>query len=95
MAKKDFKSDNPALAFITMSEEQETITSTDTSEFPKKTPEGYKFNPLYIEKKSKRVQLLMQPSIAESAKKLAQVEGLSMNELVSLALQEYIKNHKK
>lgn len=90
MAKKDFKKDNPALAFITIPEEEPTAP-----ELPEKPPKGYKLDPRYIETKSKRVQLLMQPSIVDAAKQYATAQGLSMNELVALALKEYLAKHKR
>ena len=102
MAKKDFKGDNPALAFITIPEEEPTAPApTGTApELPAsdqsgKPPKGYKVNPLYVETKSRRVQLLMQPSIVDAAKKYATAQGLSMNELVALALKEYLEKHGK
>lgn len=102
MAKKDFKGDNPALAFITVPEEEPTtLAPTETApELPVsdqtgKPPKGYKLDPRYIETKSRRVQLLMQPSIVDAAKKYATAQGLSMNELVALALKEYLEKHGK
>ena len=53
-------------------------------------PEGYKANPEYIETKSKRVQLLLQPSTVGSIKKLATKKGISMNEAINEAIQEYL-----
>ena len=47
MPKKSFK-DNPALQFISTTEEQPTAESTG------KPPKGYKVNPLYVETKSRR-----------------------------------------
>lgn len=49
--------------------------------------EGYKLNPLYIETKSKRLQLLIQPSLHEKLKSKAKAEGISVNELVNSILQ--------
>lgn len=99
MPKKDFKGDNPALAFITVPEEEPTATAPTGAapELPTtgKPPKGYKVNPLYVETKSRRVQLLMQPSIADRAKSYAAAQGLSMNELVTIALKEYLEKHGK
>lgn len=100
MAKKDFKGDNPALAFITIPEEEPTAPTGTAPELPAsdqagKPPKGYKVNPLYVETKSRRVQLLMQPSIVDAAKQYATAQGLSMNELVALALKEYLEKHGK
>lgn len=96
-SKKDFKGDNPALTFITVPEEQQedTAETTSTPELPEKPPKGYKLDPRYIETKSKRVQLLMQPSIVAAAKECAAAQGLSMNELVALAIKEYLAKYSK
>ena len=62
--------DNPALQFISAAE-------TET-----KPPEGYKVNPLYVETKSRRLQLVLQPSLYERVKAGAAAAGLSVNEYV-------------
>lgn len=95
MAKsKSFKSDtNPAMSFIS----QESIDKVDGTEEgaatptvgKKKAPEGYKPNPEYIETKSKRVQLLVQPSVYEAVKAKAKARGISTNEAINEALREY------
>ena len=92
MAKKTFKdSINPAMSFISQESidraEGETPATADAKK-PDKAPEGYKLNPLYIETKSKRLQLLIQPSLHEKLKKKAQAEGTSVNDLVNGILQD-------
>lgn len=57
-----------------------------------KAPEGYKLNPLYVETKSKRLQLLIQPSLLKKVKEKAMSEGKSVNELVHSILQEALKD---
>lgn len=89
MAKKSFK-DNPALMFISgaeaTGEEQEAKTEQTAAEAPvkaptnAKAPQGYKLNPLYVETKSKRLQLVLQPSLFERIKAKATESGLSVNE---------------
>ena len=71
--KNTFKRDNPALSFMTPIEEESTVQEeTKTPPIKKNAiPEGHKANPEYIETKSKRVQLLLQPSTVGSIKKLA------------------------
>ncbi len=56
-----------------------------TSEVP---PDGYKLNPLCIEKKTKRVQLLLRPSLYHSLKAKAKEDELSINEEVHRILTE-------
>lgn len=94
MAKKDFKI-NPAMSFIS----QETIDKVDGSEGKapaptgsKKIPEGYKINPEFIETKSKRVQLLMQPSLHKDAKAISDQLGISLNDFIHRAIQEATYN---
>jgi hypothetical protein len=53
-----------------------------------KPPDGYKLNPLYIETKNKRVQLLMKPSIYAKIKTMADRENRSLNDMIHLILEE-------
>lgn len=92
MAKKTFKdSINPAMSFISQESidraEGETPATAEAKRSDK-APEGYKLNPLYIETKSKRLQLLIQPSLHEKLKRKAQAEGTSVNDLVNSILQD-------
>lgn len=92
MAKRDFKQSNPALAFISSKgEEVQAESKEEKLVAHAKAPEGYKLNPLYVETKSKRVNLLMQPSIVERMKKTAQAKGLSLNEAINEAVKEYLE----
>lgn len=92
MAKKTFKdSINPAMSFISqknIDKSEGKTPATTEAKIPDKAPEGYKFNPLYIETKSKRLQLLIQPSLHEKLKRKAQVENTSVNNLVNSILQD-------
>lgn len=97
MAKKNFKQNNPAEAFITMPEE-EPVKEEAVETAPrtaKKPPKGYKLNPEFIEVKSKRVQLLLQPSTVEALKALAKEKGLSMNETANEAILQYLDREGK
>ena len=93
MAKKTFKdSINPAMSFISQESidraEGEAPTTDETAKpRPAKAPEGYKLNPLYIETKSKRLQLLTKPSTAEKLRAKAQREGRSVNDIVNTILE--------
>lgn len=97
MTKKTFKENiNPAMNFIS----QESIDKAEASPSaqekavtanhhrPAKAPEGYKFNPLYIETKSERLQLLVQPSLKAKLKDKAKRDGTSVNDLVHNILEE-------
>lgn len=98
MTKKTFKdSINPAMSFISKKsiDKAEKTSAIGTplangtkTQRPGKAPEGYKLNPLYIETKSKRLQLLIQPSLHEKLKRKAQSEDTSVNDLVNNILQD-------
>lgn len=92
MAKKNFKQYNPAEAFITMPEEQPVKPAPIEAEPIENVqpPKGYKRNPAFIETKSKRVQLLLQPSTVEKLKATAKAKGLSMNEAANEAIIQYL-----
>lgn len=54
-------------------------------------PEGYKANPLFVETKSRRLQLLVQPSIHEALKEAAKAEGRSLNDYVHVILEKAVR----
>lgn len=93
MAKKSFLNisdenelDNPAMAFISEESIQEKEKKTQDAEIKvndinlETPPKGYKKNPLYVETKSKRVQLILQPSLHKKIKIASKKVGLSLNE---------------
>jgi len=82
MAKKSFK-DNPALQFIS-TEEPTQPAAEPAPQYPMKR------NPLYIETKSRRVQLMFQPSLYNKIKALATEQGKSFNDTVHSILDEHI-----
>lgn len=83
--KKSFKQDlNPAMQFISR--------PAETGEQPaREAPEGYYPNPLYIEKKSRRLQLLIKPSTYEKLKRRADKTGGSVNEAVNAILEKALE----
>lgn len=87
--RKSFKAElNPAMQFIsTPAEEREADATTVTAP----APEGYKVNPLYIEKRSKRLQLLVQPSLYDKIKAQADGEGCSVNDFIHRVLEDAVK----
>lgn len=52
-------------------------------------PIRYKVIPLLMENKSKRVQLLLQPSVHEAIRLLAVNEGISFNDYVNTLLRDH------
>jgi len=85
MAKRDFKN-NPALQFISNAPQEEPQPPEVHEDQP---PKGFKVNPMYIETKSKRVQILVQPSIFETLDRIARAKGISRNEAINEALRQY------
>lgn len=83
MKKKSFidKIENPAEAFISV--------PTAAKQQAAQAPKGYKPNPEMIETRSKRVQLLMQPSLYAQLRARAQREKRSVNDLIHSILEEY------
>lgn len=84
--KKTFNLQNPALQFIS------TQTNQPEQNALPKAPEGYKQNPIYIEKKTRRLQLLMQPSLYNKLKARAQNNGCSVNDTLHVILAEALKS---
>lgn len=90
--KKSFKADlNPAMQFISTPTEETTTGAGEGVASTKDAPEGYKVNPLYIEKRSKRLQLLVQPSLYDKVKAQAETEGCSVNDYIHRVLEEAVK----
>ena len=94
MSKKSFADANPAMAFISTAKEQEDFALTQPTKEeieakldPKplnKVSNGVpmKKNPEYLETKSKRVQMLMQPSLYDAVKKENKNKNISDNEMM-------------
>lgn len=86
MTKKSFTNgNNPAVQFI--SNAQEEINETVQAEVTQPT-EGYKLNPMYIETRSKRVTVLMQPSLHDRIKQQADYKGMKVNDYIHKLLDE-------
>lgn len=90
------KVDSPAKQFIsTGKDEQAASTAADKPgrrvfkerETPE-APEGFYVNPMFIERKTRRIQLVLKPSVYDRAKAMAEAKGLSFNEYVHRALEE-------
>jgi hypothetical protein len=94
MARKTFK-DNPALQFLTdANEEIKTEEGQPERIQPRAAeapPEGYKENPRFIELKTRRVQLVLQPSLYERVREAAFDAKLSLNEYIHQLLDNATK----
>lgn len=87
MAPKNFKSSlNPAMQFISSPEENTNDILEEKKEI---APDGYKVNPVYIETKSRRLQLLLKPSLHSKLKEAASRNSQSLNDFIHTALEEY------
>ena len=89
---------NPALQFISTPAAQPRERGREPAPAPVRpqqpvqpAPEGYRVNPMYIEKKSRRLQLLLRPSVYEAVKARALAEGVSVNDLINTILEEAAK----
>lgn len=54
-------------------------------------PDGFKVDARFVEMKTKRVQLVLQPSLFLKAKEKADALGVSFNELASQALAAFVE----
>ena len=105
MSRKSFTDANPAMAFISTAKEQEEFALTQPTkeeleakldpEPLNKVSKGVpmKKNPEYLETKSKRVQMLMQPSLYNSIKEEAEKEGISVNEMMHTILKNHVEQN--
>jgi predicted DNA binding CopG/RHH family protein len=96
MSKKTFKDElNPALQFINtlrLTDEEEQTEQETVENIPVSVP--IKRNTLYIESKSKRIQLLMRPSLHRKLKEMADQKGTSLNDLIHTILEKSVNKIK-
>ena len=78
---KDFKRDNPALAFISAPAVQEAHPVQDTQHTHYTDRED--------ETRSKRLNLLLTPSLHQNLVRIAQVNRISPNELINVVLKAH------
>jgi predicted HicB family RNase H-like nuclease len=87
--KKNF-TDNPAFEMISQGGKAPAKTSTATAEAPKKVDKVKAFEPLKKETKSKKVLLLIKPSLLERIQAKAEQYSISTNELINQVLDKAI-----
>ena len=94
------KATNPALLFISQpepeqpqqAEEKPKKKTSAPSSAPKKQPQARRALPQYDEEtKSRRLQLLLTPSLYKDLKRQAASERTSVNELVNSILKDYLR----
>ncbi|MCD8340085.1 MAG: hypothetical protein LUC43_07800 [Burkholderiales bacterium] len=54
-------------------------------------PEGYKVNPVVVEKMTRRVNLLMKPSVFNALKEYGDKHNVSFNKLANQAMSNFLK----
>lgn len=90
-SKKTFVQDLDNTAELFISKPAEKPAEAE-QEAPKgKAPEGYHLNPLYVENKSRRLQLLVKPSTVEKLKARAKQDGTSVNDIVNTILEDALR----
>lgn len=86
---EDF-ADNPALRFITTPQVKQEQTAAETPSRPAETkreaPQRTTIRYVYPEKKTQRVQLVMQPSVLERTRAAAENLNISLNEYINQAI---------
>jgi hypothetical protein len=81
--RKDFKRDNPALAFINAPAEKEKETQ------PAQGTQHTYHTDREDETRSKRLNLLLTPSLHANLTRIAQMERISLNELINVVLKAH------
>lgn len=99
-SKKTF-ANTPAANFIsTVGDDDKQNCQNSSFETPRGTgshspqadvPEGYKIDPRFVEKKSRRVQLLFKPSVYDAAKRIAAENGKSVNDYIHSIIEKEVK----
>ena len=107
MSRKNFKNlENPAEMYLSgVSPVNEPPTTAQIvepkSEEPEEqvrkdeAPKGFRVNPAFIEKRSKRFQMLMPPSLIDAVKQRAKEQGTSANSLIINLLEKELFGDKK
>ena len=94
-SKKSFLTNNVFLSNMEEKPKGRTIKTPVPSEPTEKrdpVPEGYRLVP---EAKSRRLQLLVRPSLYEKMQNMAKAEGISFNELANRAFENIIESYLK
>ena len=96
MASKSFKTNNVFFSQEKPKPERKKNVSADPDPTEEKAsapsiPEGYKL--VSTETKSKRLQLLITPSLHTKLQNLAKAENTSVNEVANRAFDYYIENY--
>lgn len=94
--KKSFTQSSPAMAYINIpegevedkaNEAQADTTKTTTKAKPRAKSSKVMITPKDAETKSRRVQILLQPSVYEAVKQLAEDNNTSVNDTINTILK--------
>lgn len=93
--KKSFKDSNPAMQFISAQEpadkpvQKSTVPGTSNIP-PAELAAWVKANPLWAEKKTRRLQLVLRPSVYDLVKTAAAQSKTSVNDYIDKALEDLL-----
>ena len=93
MAKKTFK-DNPALQFISSAGDDTHDKQYTDDTYNENNEQSMRNTHNTQERKSKRLNLLLQPSVLENLSKIAHMKQTSVNDLINSALKNYAETEK-
>lgn len=98
MAKKSFKDlPNPAMSFISSPDPEQYTHDTHDTDNTEPIPAAQKPAPRRTqgakEAKSKRLNLLLYPSLHTDLEKIAYVKRCSVNDLINSAMRAYVSKH--
>lgn len=87
----DFFGAAPAAAAPRAAEPAKEPEQTPEAGTRREIPKGYKPDPQYIETRSRRVQMLMQPTLYAAIKARAEAQGRTVNDFIHATLEAAIK----
>ena len=92
--KKSFKDGNPAMQFISAQESSNPATKPTTPGTSDVPPADFaawlKVNPQWAEKKTRRLQLVLRPSVYNLVKTAAEKNGTSVNDYIDKTLEDLL-----
>lgn len=92
MAKRIIKEDAPVNELL--GKLQPAQKAEPAGKPAEKAPAGYKLNPLYVETKTARLQLVLQPSVSKALKQHCKKAGVSVNEFVTGLIEQALAERK-
>ena len=91
MKKKSFKDNNPALHFVsTATQGEEVVEHNKQNTYNKPEDLNAKKEDKKEETKSKRLNLLLQPSVVIDMEKIAAMKRSSVNDLINTILKKFV-----